>query len=99
MGARHYAPSLGDFISPDPVIPDTFRPLAANRYAYAYNNPMSYVDPPGLDPFGIGIEGHFVPPNGGLPDMGGIHGLAGVAQPPPAITGSPASPLLPRAPP
>ena len=39
--ARDYDPELGRFLSMD-VIPDP------NRYAYARNNPLGYVDPLGL---------------------------------------------------
>src|SRR5207248_2130834 len=31
MGARYYAPSIGRFISPDPLTSETSRPMAANR--------------------------------------------------------------------
>ncbi len=41
MRARYYDPEVGRFISEDPA------GLAAgvNLYAYAFNNPISYVDP------------------------------------------------------
>jgi RHS repeat-associated protein len=41
MGARHYSPALGRFIQPDPAA------LEDNPYAYAGNNPVSYIDPTG----------------------------------------------------
>ncbi len=82
MGARYYSPSIGKFISPDPIIPGTFQPMAANRYAYAYNNPLSYVDPLGLDPDGLGISGHYTPQRDMMPDLIRVHGLLAQAQPP-----------------
>jgi RHS repeat-associated protein len=42
MGARHYSPSLGRFLQPDPSA------LEANLYAYAANSPVTKVDPSGL---------------------------------------------------
>ena len=50
MNARYYDPALGRFISPDTVIPDPHNPQALNRYAYAYNNPISNIDPTGHVP-------------------------------------------------
>jgi RHS repeat-associated protein len=46
---RLYDPRAGRFISPDPLVHDPFWGQAHNRYTYALNNPMSYVDPTGLD--------------------------------------------------
>jgi len=45
--ARLYDPLLGRFISPDPIDPDPEDPQTGNRYAYARNNPLLYVDPTG----------------------------------------------------
>ncbi|MGW1992380.1 RHS repeat-associated core domain-containing protein [Embleya sp. NPDC001921] len=47
LGARMYDPSLGRFISVDPVI-DTGDPLQLHPYIYGYNNPLYYSDPSGL---------------------------------------------------
>lgn len=47
MGDRYYDPVLGRFISPDPLIPNPGNPQDMNRYAYARNNPLKYVDPSG----------------------------------------------------
>jgi RHS repeat-associated protein len=41
MHARHYVPSLGRFIQPDPAEAEP------NRYAYALNSPVSKSDPSG----------------------------------------------------
>jgi RHS repeat-associated protein len=51
MHARYYDPKLGRFLSVDPKgasakpgLPQTW-----NRYAYARNNPLKYIDPDGQD--------------------------------------------------
>ncbi|MBI4790951.1 MAG: hypothetical protein HY782_28305, partial [Chloroflexi bacterium] len=49
-GARYYERTLSRFIQPDTVIPDFYNPQSLNRYAYALNNPVSYVDPSGHAP-------------------------------------------------
>jgi RHS repeat-associated protein len=50
MGAREYYATLGRFISPDPenAGADPASPGSWNMYSYAYNNPLSYIDPSGL---------------------------------------------------
>jgi RHS repeat-associated protein len=55
MGARYYDPLLGRFISPDSVVPDPADPQALNRYAYAYNNPISNIDPGGHAPVAVAL--------------------------------------------
>ena len=45
---RLYDPRVGRFISPDPLVKDPFGGQHYNRYAYASNNPLSFVDPSGL---------------------------------------------------
>jgi RHS repeat-associated protein len=47
LGARWYSPRLGRFLSPDPLVADAADPLAWNAYAYARDNPTSYIDPSG----------------------------------------------------
>lgn len=47
MGARTYDPVLGQFLSADNVIPDTFRPQSLNRYRYVENDPINHWDPTG----------------------------------------------------
>lgn len=51
MGSRYYHPGLGKFISADTVVPDVLNPQAYNRYAYVYNDPLTYTDPSGHGPF------------------------------------------------
>jgi RHS repeat-associated protein len=50
MGARDYAPWLGQFISPDTIVPDPLSTQATNRYAYAGDSPVSSIDPTGRGP-------------------------------------------------
>ncbi|HEY3358706.1 MAG TPA: toxin TcdB middle/N-terminal domain-containing protein [Polyangia bacterium] len=50
MNARYYDPQLGRFLSADSVVPDEVNPQALNRYAFAYNNPISNTDPTGHVP-------------------------------------------------
>jgi RHS repeat-associated protein len=58
MHARHYAPSLGRFLQPDPVAAE------ANAYAYTENGPVSRVDPGGT-------RNELSSPNGGGGGGGG----------------------------
>jgi len=46
-GARYYDPQLGQFISPDTLVPDASNLFDYNRYMYARGNPMKYNDPSG----------------------------------------------------
>lgn len=54
LGAREYDPSLGGFISVDPMI-DPYDPQQMNAYTYSNNSPITFSDPdgrrfiPGLD--------------------------------------------------
>ena len=50
FGARYYRPRHGRFSQVDPVYAGLFDPQQWNRYAYARNNPLSYVDPDGRNP-------------------------------------------------
>ncbi|MEW2116097.1 RHS repeat-associated core domain-containing protein [Streptomyces sp. NPDC005474] len=47
LGAREYDPTIGKFISVDPII-DYTQPQQINGYAYANNSPVTYADPSGL---------------------------------------------------
>lgn len=47
MNGRVYDPVLGRFIQPDNFIQDPDNIQNFNRYAYCYNNPLSYTDPSG----------------------------------------------------
>jgi len=46
-GPRLYDPSMGRFLQADSVVPAPHDPLSLDRYAYARNNPVLYVDPTG----------------------------------------------------
>jgi RHS repeat-associated protein len=55
FGVRDYDPYLGQFWTPDPRFLEAIdkvaaSPVDANLYAYARNNPLSLVDPSGLEP-------------------------------------------------
>jgi RHS repeat-associated protein len=47
LGAREYDPTLGRFLSVDPVL-DPTQPQQNNAYSYAWNNPITGTDPTGL---------------------------------------------------
>ena len=44
MNGRVYDPSLGRFLSADPLIPNRYDGQSLNRYSYVRNNPLGYVD-------------------------------------------------------
>ena len=46
--ARSYGSTPGRWMSPDPLGGDITNPQSLNRYAYALNNPTSFIDPLGL---------------------------------------------------
>jgi RHS repeat-associated protein len=50
MGARSYVPSLGAFASEDPVLGHLGIGVSANRYPYAWNDPLNRFDLNGQDP-------------------------------------------------
>ncbi|MGC2657447.1 MAG: RHS repeat-associated core domain-containing protein [Bryobacteraceae bacterium] len=51
FGARYYGSALGRFTSPDPLMASAraSNPQSWNRYAYALNSPLRFVDPDGMD--------------------------------------------------
>ena len=52
FGARYYASSMGRFMSPDPsslTFADPTNPQSLNHYSYVLNNPLSFIDPDGLE--------------------------------------------------
>ncbi|HLG13898.1 MAG TPA: RHS repeat-associated core domain-containing protein, partial [Blastocatellia bacterium] len=50
--ARYYSSAHGRFTSVDPLMANSHpgRPQGWNRYAYAFNNPLRFIDPDGQDP-------------------------------------------------
>ncbi|CAN0602599.1 unnamed protein product, partial [Ectocarpus sp. 12 AP-2014] len=62
MNGRVYAPELGRMLSADPYVQIPETPKGFNRYAYVFNNPLSFTDPSGFfvgghsDPFGGGDD-------------------------------------------
>jgi RHS repeat-associated protein len=48
LRARYYHPYLNRFIQPDPIVPNSSHPWEWNRYTYARNNPVRYIDPSGM---------------------------------------------------
>ncbi len=46
--ARFYDPTIGRFLSEDPIGIISINPFTSNRYAYVENNPQGYIDPLGL---------------------------------------------------
>ncbi|WP_405483196.1 RHS repeat-associated core domain-containing protein [Streptomyces anulatus] len=62
IGAREYDPTIGQFLSVDPLL-ETTKHQTLNGYSYAANSPVTYSDPTGtcLDPG----NGHCQPGSGG----------------------------------
>lgn len=46
--ARHFSPVLGRFLTKDPLSGNDSDSQSINRYIYALNNPLRFVDPSGL---------------------------------------------------
>lgn len=60
MIGRVYDPQTTRFLSPDPVT-DYYVPASINRYQYAYNNPVKWTDPLGLQVPRDDISGRLTP--------------------------------------
>jgi len=48
MTGRIYDSKIGRFLTPDPFVQDPLRSESLNRYSYAWNNPLKWVDPSGF---------------------------------------------------
>ncbi|MBX3002090.1 MAG: RHS repeat-associated core domain-containing protein [Caldilineaceae bacterium] len=70
FNARYYDSALGQFLSPDTLVPDAGVVFDYNRFMYARGNPLKYTDPSGhytndeiMQHFGCGdwacVEGYF----------------------------------------
>jgi len=57
MKGRIYDPKIGKFLTPDPFIQDPLDSESLNRYSYAWNNPLKWVDPSGFQDEGGGGGG------------------------------------------
>ena len=53
LGARFYDPKIARFLSADTIVPDVLNSQAANRYSFAYNSPLAFIDPTGHQPLWI----------------------------------------------
>uniref|UniRef100_A0AAU3GNM5 Polymorphic toxin-type HINT domain-containing protein n=1 Tax=Streptomyces sp. NBC_01401 TaxID=2903854 RepID=A0AAU3GNM5_9ACTN len=67
LGAREYDPSLGRFLSADPVL-DIADPQQMNGYAYGNSNPVTHSDPTGLCPADLCGNGYPIGGTGTSPD-------------------------------
>jgi len=78
FGFRHYASTMGRFMTPDPagmMAVDIGSPQTLNRYAYVINNPLNLIDPFGLDcvylnSSGTGVEKGGVDQNSSTAECG-----------------------------
>jgi hypothetical protein len=50
MNGRVYDPVMGRFLSADPLVHSEFGSNGLNRYAYAFNSPLVFIDPDGRLP-------------------------------------------------
>jgi len=53
MNARLYDPIVGRMLSPDIAVTMPYSTQGYNRYTYANNNPLKYIDPDGNNPIGL----------------------------------------------
>jgi RHS repeat-associated protein len=69
LGARIYDPTIGRFLSRDPLLVPS-RSSGSNPYAFAFNDPVNFSDPSGLNgegPWGICFGVCFFPNTPGSP--------------------------------
>jgi len=49
MNGRVYDPTIGRFLSADPLVQAPYNGQSLNRYSYVFNNPLSFTDPSGFE--------------------------------------------------
>ncbi|MCB1106998.1 MAG: hypothetical protein KDK76_02760 [Chlamydiia bacterium] len=64
---RYYDPATGRFISPDAFLGNLKKPQTLNPYAFALNNPITYIDPDGFSEIKVFIDLYVNPPGTILP--------------------------------
>ena len=47
-GSRWYDPLLGQFISPDSIVPDPYNPIDFDRFQYVRSNPLTVLTQAGI---------------------------------------------------
>lgn len=84
MNGRVYDPTVGRFLSVDPVIGDLSDSQSANPYAYVGNRPLSAIDPSGyIEEIIISAGNPYAAVAFAALDLLGFGGLFGGAPPPP----------------
>jgi uncharacterized protein RhaS with RHS repeats len=80
MQGRIYDPTVGRFLTADPIVQSPFWSQGLNRYAYVFNSPMNLVDPGGFSAIGDYFQGlNDAPPEQAIPGYIGTGLVAGLA--------------------
>jgi RHS repeat-associated protein len=80
MQGRIYDPTMGRFLTADPIVQSPFWSQGLNRYAYVFNSPMNLVDPSGFSAIGDYFQGlNDAPPEQAVPGYIGTGLVAGLA--------------------
>ena len=90
FNARYYDPEIGQFISPDTIVPDPGKVFGYNRYMYTYGNPLNLVDPSGHETSKPNWWPKYLPYTLDLPDEWSYEGFvewAGENNIPTAVSG------------
>jgi RHS repeat-associated protein len=90
LGAREYDPSLGRFVSVDPIM-DVGDPQQLNGYSYASNSPVTASDPSGAYAVWDPVNGGYTCYNGCATEIGEVAKKVAKdgSQPKPSYGGSP----------
>lgn len=86
MNGRIYFDEVGRFLQADPIVQAPYNGQSYNRYAYVFNNPLSFTDPSGFSAwtkwrrplFALALA-WAIGPMGFFAEVGGIAGAAGIA--------------------